>query len=162
MRFLRPSESVIAEKYFHKAAKLALNSECLKDKCGSVIVHNNQIIGRGFNSPPGDKSIEYCLKETLPEDFKSEKHCCIHAEQRAVMDALKNYPNLKKYKDTRIYFTRADKDGKILMSGRPYCTICSKMALDAGIKEWALRHNLGIFVYGAEEYNSTSFEANVR
>ena len=147
-----------AEIYFAKAAKLALKSKCLKDKCGAVIVHNNEIIGRGWNSPPNNASVDYCIKNALPSDFKSEKHCSLHAEQRAVMDALKNYPHLKRFRDTRIYFTRVEADsGDLIPSGKPYCTICSKMALDAGIKEWALWHKWGITVYDSKEYNKFSF-----
>lgn len=29
------------------------------------------------------------MKEKIPKNFKGEKHCCVHAEQRAIMDALK-------------------------------------------------------------------------
>ena len=158
MRILKGNEEQRAIRYFEKAASVALNSKCLKVKCGSVITHNNKIIGKGWNSPPNDKSIDYCIKEILPEDFKSEKHCCLHAEQRAVMDAMKNYLHLKMFKDTRIYFMRLDKDNNMTKAGKPYCTICSKFVLDNGIKEFALWHKQGIAVYDAEEYNNLSFQ----
>lgn len=43
------------------------------------------------------------------------------------------------------------------MAGKPYCTICSKMALDAGVSEWVLWHDKGITIYDANEYNEISF-----
>ena len=156
MRFLEGNEFKEAEKYFRESAILALNSKCLKDKCGSVIVHKGGIIGKGWNSPPNDKSVDYCIKEILPANFKSEKHCCLHAEQRAVMDALKNYPD--EIKGSTIYFTRIDSMGSIINSGDPYCTICSKFVLDNGVKEFVLWHKKGIAVYDTEEYNKLSFK----
>lgn len=47
-------------------------------------------------------------------------------------------------------------NGKII-SGKPYCTICSKLALDVGISEFVLWHNEGICVYNTIEYNEISF-----
>lgn len=40
----------------------------------------------------------------------------------------------------RLYFIRIDDEGKPTKAGKPYCTICSKMTLDAGVKEFVLRH----------------------
>ena len=37
--------------YFNEAAKEAEKALCLKDKCGAVVVLDNEIIGRGFNAP---------------------------------------------------------------------------------------------------------------
>lgn len=54
------------------------------------------------------------------------------------MDALQHRP--EKIKDSRLYFIRLDEIGNKLKAGKPYCTICSKMALDAGIAEFALWH----------------------
>jgi hypothetical protein len=43
-------------------------------------------------------------------------------------------------------------------SGKPYCTICSKSALDIGIKEFVLWHEDGICAYDTAEYNLLSFD----
>ena len=72
------------------------------------------------------------------------------------MDALQHHP--EKIKDSRLYFIRLDEQGDKLKAGKPYCTICSKMTLDAGIAEFTLWHEEGICVYGAEEYNGLSFQ----
>jgi dCMP deaminase len=156
MRVLEGPEADIAMQYIDLAALTARKSCCLRSKCGSVIVQNQRVIGAGYNSPPGDKPLEKCLKDNLPANFKSDKSCCIHAEQRAIIDALKHYPEL--IEGSTLYFIRLDENDKKKHSGRPYCTICSKMALDAGIAEFVLWHKEGITVYNTEEYNELSFQ----
>jgi deoxycytidylate deaminase len=158
MGFLEGSEELQAMKFIDEAAKIALSSTCLRSKCGCVIVKDGQIIGTGFNSHPLNKSQSVCIKDALPKNFKSDKTCCIHAEQRAIMDALRNNPG--KIAGSRLYFIRLAEDGKKSLAGKPYCTICSKMALDAGISEFVLWHKEGICVYDSEEYNRLSFEYN--
>ncbi len=152
---------LISEKnikvYFDKAIGEALKSTCLKSKCGSVIVKNKKIIGKGFNSPPKNlESQRKCLQIKKELDEKvTDKTCCIHAEQRAIIDALKNNPH--ELHNSIIYFIRLDKNNQILKSGEPYCTYCSKLALDVGIKEFTLWHEKGICIYNTEEYNLLSF-----
>ena len=80
----------------------------------------------------------------------------MHAEQKAMMDALKS--NADHIVWSRLYFVRLDDEGEIAFSGKPWCTLCSKMALDVGIAEFVLRHKEGVAVYGTEEYNQLSFE----
>ncbi|MCK9393378.1 MAG: hypothetical protein WCX30_03395 [Candidatus Paceibacterota bacterium] len=155
MKYLTGKEEQEAAIFIDKAAKIALNSPCFRSRCGSVIVNNRDVIGQGFNSPPIGKILSQCLKDDLPKDFKSDKTCCIHAEQRAIMDALKNDP--QKIIGSRLYFIRLDENGKKEKAGNPYCTICSKMALDVGLAEFVLWHEKGVCVYDTEEYNNLSF-----
>ncbi|MFA6088314.1 MAG: deaminase [Candidatus Woesearchaeota archaeon] len=156
MRFLTGEEEKRAKKWFDYAANIAKNAKCLKKKCGSIIVKNNEVIGVGYNAPPLDNVVLECIKESLPKDFKSEKHCCLHAEQNAIIDALFNYS--KKIQGSTLYYTKVDKNNIIQFSGKPYCTICSKMALRVKISEFAVWHKEGICVYGTDEYNKLSFE----
>ena len=158
MKYLSGKKEKRAMEYIDKAAEVALGSTCLRAKCGSVIVKNNEIIGVGFNSPPADKeSQRRCLLSKSSYHQKvTDKTCCIHAEQRAITDALKRNPN--KIVDSRLYFIRLDGEGEKTKSGKPYCTICSKMSLDVGIAEFVLWHEEGICVYGVEEYNKLSFQ----
>lgn len=86
----------------------------------------------------------------------ADKMCCVHAEQRAILDALKNNPD--KITDSRLYFIRLNENGIPSRAGKPYCTICSKMALDVGIKEFVLWHEQGVCVYNTDEYNAFSFQ----
>ena len=85
----------------------------------------------------------------------TDKTCCIHAEQRAIMDALIN--NSDKLFGSRLYFIRLDEDDVPSKAGNPYCTICSKMVVDVGIQEFVLWHEKGICVYDSQEYNDLSY-----
>lgn len=142
--------------YMNQAARQARGSFCGRSRCGSVIIgKSGGFIGEGFNSMPGNVCGP-CFKDGLPANFKSDKTCCIHAEQRAIMNALAEYPS--QIKGSRLYFVRIGNTGEILKAGKPYCTICSKMALDVGIAEFVLWHEEGITIYDTKEYNDLSFQ----
>lgn len=156
MRILSGEEATKAFAYIEDAAIAAAYSGCFRSKCGSIIVKDDAIIGKGYNSPPLDVKLEYCLKDSLPANFKSDKTCCMHAEQRAIMDALQHHPD--KIAGSRLYFIRLDEQGSKKRSGDPYCTICSKFSLDSGIGEFVLWREEGICVYDTVDYNELSFK----
>ena len=158
MRVLTEQENDGVLTYFEEALHLAKQATCQRSQCGSVIVKDEVIIGRGYNSPPGDRESQRrcsCSKENLDRKV-TDKTCCIHAEQRAIMDALK--ANSQSIEDARLYFIRINNQGTIMHAGQPYCTLCSKMALDAGLSEFVLWHKEGITVYDTEEYNTLSYK----
>jgi len=155
MRILTDAEFEEAKRYMEVAAKAARYSPCFRRRCGSDIVNDGLVLGIGYNAPPGKKILEKCLKDDLPKNFKSDKNCCIHAEQNAIKDALINHPD--KIVGSRLYFTSIDEKNNILFSGKPYCTICSKESLNVGIAEFVLWHESGIAVYDTQEYNDLSF-----
>jgi len=155
MRYLEGNEIAIANSSFLLCKQEAIKSPCLRAKSGSVIVKSGVLIGRGFNGPPNGITLERCLKDELPKDFKSDNTCCVHAEQRAIINALRNNP--LDLLGSRLYFLRLDLDNQMQFAGKPYCTICSKLALDVGIKEFVLWHKDGIAVYDTQEYNELSF-----
>lgn len=141
------------EHFFKLAADQAKLATCKRAKCGSVIILNNEVIGEGFNSPAG--SIVKCdLEFQNSSKPKSDRTCCMHAEWRAILDAVSKQQDLK---GSILYFTRVDKNGDILKSGEPYCTVCSRFALDVGISNFALWHEEGIKIYKTEEYNELSY-----
>lgn len=158
MKFLE--DSIVDKEFLKEAEKAALNSTCLRAKCGTVIVKDNEIIGRGFNSPPKNlESQRRCSINKDEYDKKvTDKTCCVHAEQRAIINALKRNPG--KVNGAKLYFIRLNEDGIKEFSGNPYCTICSKMAMDVGISHWILLHKEGICIYDAEEYNNLSYNYN--
>jgi hypothetical protein len=86
----------------------------------------------------------------------TDKTCCIHAEQRAILDAVRK--NSNKLTGSRLYFIRLDDSGAPSKAREPYCTICSKMALDVGIAEFILWHEKGVCIYNTKEYNAISFK----
>lgn len=158
MRFLKDEEEKEAVAFMKEAVEEAKKATCHEWKCGSVIVKNGEVTGRGFNSPAGNREEQRrCNHDKTKLHRKvSDKSCCVHAEQRAIMDVLKR--NGDKLNGAKIYFIRLDQNDKIMPAGKPFCTMCSKMALDAGISEFVLQHEEGIAAYDTGEYNKLSYE----
>lgn len=158
MRVLYGSEAAAAMSHITYAARQARAATCLRDRCGAVIIGAGQRIGEGVNGPPGGLAAQQrCLRRhELATGFKSDTTCCIHAEQRAVMAALRHHP--EKLAGARLYFIRLDPAGQPVVAGQPYCTHCSKLALDAGLAEFVLWQAAGITVYDTIEYNDLSFQ----
>lgn len=143
--------------FINSTIEVAKQSTCQRAKCGSIIVKDNIIIGQGYNSPSNNlESQRRCTnnKENYHKKV-TDKTCCVHAEQRAILDALKNNPT--RVKDSKLYFIRLDENNQKTEAGNPYCTICSKMALDVGIKHFILLHKEGLKEYPTDEYNSLSY-----
>jgi deoxycytidylate deaminase len=158
MEFLRGREEREATRWMNKAAEVAQKASCLRSKCGTVIVRDGEIVGEGYNSPAGEQEDQrrcLALKDAYHKKV-TDKTCCVHAEQRAIMDALRKNP--EKVSGSRLYFIRLNEGGNPGRAGKPYCTVCSKMALDAGIAEFVLWHERGICAYGTGEYNLLSYE----
>lgn len=148
-------------EFFQAAADTAQHATCQRDKCGSVVVSAiGKIIGRGYNSPPHDlESQRRCTvdKATYHPKVK-DTTCCIHAEQRAILDALHHYPS--QVVGSTVYFMRLDTNGQPTYAGQPYCTLCSKIALDTGVAFFGLWHSSGAKLYPTPEYNTLSYQYN--
>lgn len=139
----------VGSPFVELAAVEARKSLCLARRCGVVIVKDGVVIGAGHNGPPKDDlSIRHC-DSSMPDS-------CVHAEWRAIMDGLRQHPEA--IVGSTLYFTAVDAEGKILKSGKPYCTVCSRLALDVGIAEFVLWHQEGITAYRTDEYNRISYE----
>ncbi len=146
------------ERYFSEAVQAAREATCSRRKCGSVVVSSSgKILGRGVNGPPAHSEDQRrCHRRgELHDAFKSDKTCCVHAEWRAIFAALREFP--QEISGSSLYFASVSEAGEMLFSGEPYCTICSKIALDVGIAYFCLWHECGIRVYTTEEYNDVSF-----
>src|SRR5665648_21422 len=126
--------------YFNEAGEVATHAMCHKAKCGSIIVSlDGEVIGKGYNAPPlDDESQRTCDRTDLNKSLKLgyDKTCCVHAEWNAILDALKN--NASKVEGSTLYFMRVDDDGNFTEAGAPYCTVCSRLALQSGIKIFGL------------------------
>ena len=70
------------------------------------------------------------------------------------MQAVK-WPNVK---GSTLYFIRLTDHDCPVTSGKPWCTICSKLALDVGIKNFVLWHKEGWTSYDTKEYNELSYQ----
>ena len=155
-RKVEPPKEKEAIRWMSEAAQVAKKALCYKAKCGTVIINEGEIIGKGYNAPPLDREENRtCDTKFGPGKPKYDQTCCMHAEWRAIMDTLKHNP--QKLRGSKLYFTRVDENDEIKKSGRPYCTVCSRMALDAGIDTFVLWHADGIYEYPTDEYNQLSY-----
>lgn len=157
MEYLSGKEVREAERWMEEAATSARMALCRRARCGTVIVQDSEVIGRGYNAPPCDKEEHRVCGEVFPAGKpKYDKTCCIHAEWRAIMDALTHYGDRVRGAD--LYFVRVDEGGAIKKSQKPFCTVCSRLALDAGLTTFHLWHEEGVGRYETGEYNRLSYE----
>lgn len=157
MKILEGQSKKQAERYISDATKLAEKATCRRAKCGCVLVKAGQIIGTGFNSPPHDdeeqRTCDNKYTYSQGKKLKYDVTCCVHAEWRSLMEALKKHQD--KLKGSTLYFMRIE-DGKPKKT-QPFCTVCSRLLLEAGVKEIVLWQQEGLISYNAPEYNQISY-----
>lgn len=157
MEYLTGDAEKEAARWMEEAARCAQKALCHKAKCGTVIVKDGEVVGAGYNAPPLDKEENrVCHKDLGAGKPNYDRTCCMHAEWRAILDALKRNPD--KVPGSKLYFVRVDESGAVKKSGEPYCTVCSRMALDGGIADFLLWHDEGICEYPTDEYDRLSHE----
>jgi deoxycytidylate deaminase len=157
MRVLEGDEERLGEEHMQRAIVQARNATCARRHCGAVVVKDGVVLGEGFNSPAGgDRSVVRCQYDKTQYHPKvTDKTCCMHAEVRAMLMALRQYP--EKVPGATLFFVSVDALGEKQFSRNPYCTVCSKLALDVGLKEFVLWHRSGITAYNTAEYNELSY-----
>lgn len=146
------------EALFELAAVEARKASCLQAHCGSVIVSaDGNVIGAGFNAPPlGLESQRKCeVSVDVTVKPTSDKTCCVHAEWNAILDALKRNPG--KVEGSTLFFMRVNAEGEFTEAGKPYCSVCSRLALQSGVKTFGL-WNGGPEMFDAEDYNLKTYD----
>jgi dCMP deaminase len=78
--------------FMELAVNLARRSHCIKRHVGAVLVKDTRIISIGYNGPPsGTHNCDEEWPETgCPRDSKGGCSLAIHAEQNAILYAVKN------------------------------------------------------------------------
>lgn len=146
------------EDYFRAAQAVAQKATCHRAQCGAVIVsQDGRIIGKGYNAPPGGDESQRMCDVPLDQSIKqnNDKTCCVHAEWNAIIDALKHHGDL--VNGATLYFMRVDDQGEFTEAGQPYCTVCSRLALESGLKTFGL-WNEGPEMIDTATYNIRSYE----
>lgn len=154
MRILEGQETKEAWRYIEEAAKEAKKSTCKASQRGVVIIKNGEVIGRGYNKITLKKYCDPCIRENLNGSERVELCSAIHAEQIAILDALKRGESLE---GSRMFHIRV-KDNEITTSNKTSCTVCSRFILESGVSEFVLYTPKGFALYSAEELNEKSFE----
>jgi Cytidine and deoxycytidylate deaminase zinc-binding region len=144
------------EQYFDHAAQEAQKALCKRARCGTVIVKDGNIIGRGSNGPaPGD-SLRCEDRYVLTRKSKYDKTCCVHAEWRAIVDACKRAAAT--IEGATLYFMRIDENDNFTDAGEPFCTVCSRLALESGVATFGLWNQSGAVLYDTRTYNQKSYD----
>ncbi|WP_373515846.1 cytidine/deoxycytidylate deaminase family protein [Persicitalea sp.] len=78
--------------YMELAINLAKRSHCIKAQVGAVLARDTRIISIGYNGPPAET--HNCDEEFpltgCPRDSKGSCSLALHAEQNAILYAVKN------------------------------------------------------------------------
>ena len=104
----------------HLATDLAFRSHCVKAQVGAVLTKDTRIISIGYNGPPAGT---HNCDEEWPEqgcarDARGSCSLALHAEQNAILYAVKNGANLQ---GATLYVTLSP------------CLACARLIFSAGI-----------------------------
>ncbi len=107
--------------YMELAVNLARRSHCIKRHVGAVLTKDTRIISIGYNGPPsGTHNCDVEWPETgCPRDSKGGCSLAIHAEQNAILYAVKNKTGVE---GATLYVTLSP------------CLACARIIYSMGIK----------------------------
>ena len=108
--------------FMNLATDLANRSHCVKAHVGAVLTKDTRIISIGYNGPPAHThncDIEW-PDTGCPRDSKGSCSLALHAEENAILYAVKNGANL---------------EGATLYTTLSPCLPCSRLIFSAGIKK---------------------------
>lgn len=114
------------DDYFMEIAQVvASRSTCLRRQVGAIIVKDKHIIATGYNGVPS--GLQHCAetgclreKMQIPSGERHELCRGLHAEQNAIIQSAINGVSIA---------------GGVLYSTTQPCVLCSKMLINARIKE---------------------------
>lgn len=108
--------------YMELASNLAKKSHCIKRHVGAVLTKDTRIISIGYNGPPaGTHNCDEEFSETgCARDSKGSCSLAIHAEQNAILYAVKN---------------NASVSGSTLYVTLSPCLACSRIIYSMGIEK---------------------------
>lgn len=107
--------------YMELAVNLARRSHCIKRHVGAVLTKDTRIISIGYNGPPS--GTHNCDEEYpgtgCPRDSKGGCSLAIHAEQNAILYAVKNHSSVE---GATLYVTLSP------------CLACARIIYSMGIR----------------------------
>lgn len=108
--------------FMELAVNLARRSHCIKKHVGAVLTKETRIISIGYNGPPAGthNCDEEFPKEGCARDSKGSCYLAIHAEQNAIMYAVKNNTSV---------------DGSTLYITLAPCLACARIIYSMGIRK---------------------------
>lgn len=132
----RPSKT---EYYLNIAKAVAQRSTCLRRKYGAIIVKDDTIVSTGYNGTarglPNCIDIGQCPRDELQIEAGSRYDLCrgVHAEMNAVINAARSGASVM---SGTMYLACLDaKTGEPLKDVVKPCILCSRVIINAGVKE---------------------------
>lgn len=108
--------------FMNLATDLAKRSHCVKAQVGAVLAKDTRIISIGYNGPPAHT--HNCDEEWpgvgCARDSKGSCSLALHAEENAILYAVKNRANL---------------EGATLYTTLSPCLPCARLIYSAGVKK---------------------------
>ena len=107
--------------FMNLATDLAKRSHCVKAQVGAVLTRDTRIISIGYNGPPAHthNCDEEWPEQGCPRDSKGSCSLALHAEENAILYAVKNGAKL---------------EGATLYTTLSPCLPCARLIFSAGIK----------------------------
>jgi dCMP deaminase len=114
--------------FMNLAADLAKRSHCIKAQVGAVLVKDTRIISIGYNGPPADthNCDEEWPEQGCPRDSKGSCSLALHAEENAILFAVKNGAQL---------------EGATLYTTLSPCLSCARLIFSSGVKKVYYQHS---------------------
>ena len=108
--------------FMNLAIDLAKRSHCVKAQVGAVLTRDTRIISIGYNGPPAHthNCDEEWPADGCPRDSKGSCSLALHAEENAILYAVKNGARL---------------EGATLYTTLSPCLPCARLIFSAGIKQ---------------------------
>jgi len=114
--------------FMNLATDLAQRSHCVKAQVGAVLAKDTRIISIGYNGPPA--GTHNCDEEWpvtgCPRDSKNSCSLALHAEENAILYAVKNGASLE---GSTLYITLSP------------CLPCARIIYSSGIKKVIYLHS---------------------
>lgn len=125
--------------FMELAKNLAVRSHCIKAQVGAVLTKDTRIISIGYNGPPAEthNCDEEFPEDGCPRDAKGSCSLALHAEQNAILYAVKNGSNIE---GSTLYVTLAP------------CIACARIIYTMKIQKVIYLDSYAAFKgYGIEE-----------
>ena len=108
--------------FMNLALDLAKRSHCVKAQVGAVLTKDTRIISIGYNGPPAGthNCDEEFPEQGCPRDSKNSCSLALHAEENAILYAVKNGATLE---GATLYLTLSP------------CLSCARLIFSSGIKK---------------------------
>jgi len=140
--------------YLTIAKQIAMRSACYRNRMGSVIVKEDQIIATGYiGAPRKTKDCferQNCLRTTLGMPHGQRYEICrsVHSEQNAIINAARGAASTL---GSRIYIWGEDTTTGKLIDAFP-CFICKRMIINAGIESVIIMTREGVKAFRVEDW----------